>query len=49
MSERFIVRFDGYRFFVVVDTLNKKGIARMDTKHDADAVKELVEIYEGLR
>ena len=48
-NERFKVRFDGWRYFLVVDVPNEKLIARMDTKGDADAVKELIEIYEGLR
>ena len=48
-NKRFKVEFDGWKYFLVVDVPNERCIARLDTKGDADAFKEMVEIYEGLR
>ena len=48
-NKRFKVKFDGFKYFCVVDVPNERVIARLDTKSDADGVLELVEIYEGLR
>ena len=49
MSERFSIVFDNVSLFCVVDNSNERCIARLDTKRDAEAVKELIEVYEGLR
>ena len=48
-EKRFEVQFDGWKYFKVIDVKNERCIARLDTKADADAFKEMVEIYEGLR
>lgn len=49
MTEKhFEVQYDGWRYFHVVDTINERGIARLDTKLDADAFLEIIKDYEEL-
>ena len=49
MTEKhFEVQYDGWRYFHIVDTINERCIARLDTKADADAYLEIVEFYEEL-
>ena len=44
MTERFEIQYDGYRYFVVVDIENERGIARMDTMSDAEGFLEMYEM-----
>lgn len=49
MTEKhFEVQCDGWRYFLVVDTINERCIARLDTKGDADAFLEIIKEYEEL-
>ena len=48
-GKRFAIVYDNQRYFCIVDEKNEKVIARLDTMRDAEAVLELIEIYEGLR
>lgn len=48
-EKQFEVQFDGWHYFLVVDTINERCIARLDTKRDADAYLEIVEQNEELK
>ena len=49
-EKRFIIQLDNlFEMFCVVDVPNERVVARLDTKRDAEAVVELLEIFEGLR
>lgn len=47
-KKQFEVQYDGWRYFHIVDTINERCIARLDTKGDADAYLEIIKDYEEL-
>ena len=44
-NKRFIIEFDGHRYFLVIDNENERCLARLDTRMDALA---WLEIYKML-
>ena len=53
MTERFTVEFDGHRYFLVIDEVNERCLARLDTRVDAlawlEMYKMLLEENEQLK
>ena len=42
----FEIRYDGWRYFLIVDVPNERCIARLDTKPDANAFLEMYLIFQ---
>ena len=40
-AKRFTVEFDGHRYFLVIDEVNERCLARLDTRFDALAWLEM--------
>ena len=40
-TKRFTVEFDGHRYFLVIDEVNERCLARLDTRFDALAWLEM--------
>lgn len=43
-EKRFNIEFDGYQYFCVIDEVNERCLARLDTKSDALAWLEMYEM-----
>ena len=53
MTERFTIEFDGHQYFLVIDNVNERCLARLDTRFDAlawlETYKMLSEENEQLK